>query len=458
MQSAILSRKAPSKRGADTHEATGRRRLWSVPASRGPGAIVEVIIGMAVVIGICYLLRPSDPLLLDLGFPWIWLAATVFALRYGALLGGLAGLCIVAAWYAFYGYGGQIEVPTMFIVGGFVQMIIAGHFYDVLAQRINRLRDVNGYLDDRLVSITHNHYLLRVSHERLERDLLTKPSTLRDAVRYLRSLSSSSTHGDTLPNAQAMLEFAALSCQIEVGSIFPGNADELGSRPVASVGEHFDLDVSDPLVTECFEQRALVHLRQIDTQESSYLACVPIIAESGKLRGILVVRKMPFLSLNLDNLQLLLVLLDYYADGVEQNTLIAAIQHDVPECPSEFALELGRLGRMCRASDVRSSVVALVFPREAIGESLYDETLRQHRALDLHWTYDTEQARVILILMPLTDDNGINGYLARLDDNFRKQFDTDLTQAHVAVHSAGVDSVTPGKGLQKLLERCQHHG
>ncbi|HEX2524291.1 MAG TPA: PelD GGDEF domain-containing protein, partial [Terriglobia bacterium] len=191
---------------------------------------------------------------------------------------------------------------------------------------------------------------------------------------------------------------------------------------------------------------------------SAYLACVPLIAESGKLRGVLVIRRMPFLSLNLDNLQLLLVLFDYYTDGVEQNTLIAAVQQAVPECPFEFALELGRLGRMRQISGVCSSLVALVFPRGAIGESLYDQTLRQHRALDLYWTYDIEQVRVILILIPLADDNGVNGYLLRLEDNFWKQFDTDLAEAHVAVHSAGVDSVEPGIGLQKLLERCQHHG
>jgi hypothetical protein len=426
---------------------------------RGPKAIgAEVIIGMAAVIGICYIVRPSDPLLLDLGFPWIWLAATVFALRYGVLWGGGAGLCIVAAWYVFYGDGRWVELPMMFMAGGFVQVIVAGHFYDMLAQRISRLREVNRYLDGRLVSLTHNHYLLRVSHERLERDLLLKPSTLRDSVRYLRGLSSSDAQGDFLPNAQSVLEFAASSCQIEVGSIFPGNEEGFSRWSVASVGERFELDVDDPLVSECFEKHALVHLRQIDTQESAYLACVPLIAESGKLRGVLVIRRMPFLSLNLDNLQLLLVLFDYYTDGVEQNTLIAAVQQAVPECPFEFALELGRLGRMRQISGVCSSLVALVFPRGAIGESLYDQTLRQHRALDLYWTYDIEQVRVILILKPLADDNGVNGYLLRLEDNFWKQFDTDLAEAHVAVHSAGVDSVEPGIGLQKLLERCQHHG
>lgn len=458
MQSATLRRGNSGERKSDSSERAGRRGRWLMPATTGAAAIIEVIVGMAVVIGICYLLKPADPLLLSLGFPWIWLVAAVFALRYGTLLGGLAGLCIVAAWYAFYGYDGHAQVPTAFVVGGFVLMVIAGQYCDVLTQRLNRLRKVNQYLNDRLVSITNSHYLLRVSHERLERDLLTKPSTLRDAVRYLRDLSALSTSDEPLPHVQSMLQFAALSCQIEAGAVFPVSGSGLAPRCVASVGERFDLDVNDPLVTECFENRKLAHVGPVDALKSAYLVCVPIVAESGRMRGMLVVRKMPFLSLNFDNLQLLLVLLAYYADGIEQKELIAPVQEIVPECPTEFALELGRLGRMCRVSNVRSSIVALVFRREAIGRSLHDHTIRQHRALDLLWTFDTDRAQVVFVLMPLTDDNGISGYLARLDDSFNKQFDTSLAQAHVAVHSAGVDPNETGKGLRELFERCQYHG
>ena len=458
MQSAMLKQQPLRTRKSGLRDSVGLYGRLLAPAATRPVAAIEVIIGMIVVIGIFYLIRPADPLLLDIDFPWIWLAAAIFALRYGALLGVLAGLCIFAGWILFYSQGGNGEFPAMFFVGGLTELVVAGHFCDVWANRANRLQSVNGYLNDRLVSITNNHYLLRISHERLERDLLSKPSTLRDAIGYLRGLSVLNAASAELPNAQAMLEFAASSCQIGIASIFPVWRDGFASNALAFVGERFELDADDPLLRECMEKRALVHLRQLDALQSAYLACVPIIAASGQMTGVLVVRRMPFLSLNFDNLQLLLVLLNYYADGIEQQALVAPVQEVAPKCPYDFALELGRLSHMRHVSGVQSSLIGLVFPRGTIGDSLFDQVVRQRRTLDLLWAFSTDQAQVAVVLMPLTDENGVDGYLLRIESDLRTQFDTDFIQAHVAVHSAAIEAENPGNGLEKLLARCSHHG
>lgn len=456
MQSATLAQPSSKARKSDPAGDVG---LWGrllAPAVTRPIAVVEVIIGMFILIAACYLLRPADPLLLGIDFPWIWLAATVFALRYGALLGVLAGLCVAAAWSFFYGVGSAADFPTMFFAGGLVQAVIAGHFCDVWSNRANRLEGVHSYLNDRLVSITNSHYLLRISHARLEKDLLSKPTTLRDAVGYLRGLSAESKDS-TLPNAQAMLEFSALSCQIGVASIFPVDQGELSPQAVAYVGERFQLDPQDPLVQESLEKRALTHLRQLDSRESAYLACVPITAASGQIAGVMVVKQMPFLALNFDNLQLLLVLLNYYADGIEQQELVAPVLAVVPECPYDFAVELARLAHMRRTSSVQSSLVALVFPRGTIGDSLFDQVVRQRRTLDLQWSFGTEHTQVAMVLLPLTDEQGIDGYLLRIENSFTSQFDTDFQKGHIAPHSALVQAENPGEGLQKLLARCGRH-
>lgn len=458
MQSATSELQSPKARKSDPQGDVGRWGRLLAPAVTRPIAVVEVIVGMIIVISVCYLIRPADSLLLGLDFPWIWLAAAVFALRYGALLGVLAGLCVAAAWALLYGQDSTAIFPSMFFAGGLAQVVIAGHFCDVWSNRLNRLQGTNNYLNDRLVSITNNHYLLRISHARIEKDLLSEPFTLRDAIGYLRDLSAQNPQGVALPNAQAMLDFATLNCQIGVASIFPAEGDGFSSRAVASVGESFQLDVHDPLFQESIEKRALTHLRQLDSHESAYLACVPIIAASGQIAGVMVVRQMPFLALNFDNLQLLLVLLNYYADGIEQHGLLASVLGVVPECPPDFALELARLANMRRVSGVQSSLVALVFQRGTIGDSLFDQVVRQRRSLDLQWSFSTEHAQIVIVLLPLTDEHGVDGYLLRIENNFRTQFDTDLEQGHVAPHSALIQADNPGEGLQKLLARCSHHG
>lgn len=458
MQNISLAHAIPKTRKTDQPGSAGLYGQLLAPAVTRPLTVIEVIVGMALVFACCYAARPDDPLLTDIEFPWIWLAATVFALRYGTIMGVVAGLCVAAAWFFFYGFQGSEPFPTMLFVGGMAQLVIAGHFCDVWSARGRRLKAVNAYLDDSLVSITNNHYLLRVSHERLERDILAKPFTLRDAIERVRSLPAATGEGGPLPNAAAMLEFVANGCQISQASVFPVTEQGIDPVPVATVGAAFELDSGDALLNECMRQRGLAHLRQADDMQSGYLVCAPIMAASGHLSGVLVVRQMSFLSLNHDNLQLLLVLLNYYADGLEQHVLVEPVQLSLPQCPYDFALELARLARMQYCSGVRSALVGMVFPVGALGDAMVEQLMRQRRTLDLLWTYNLEDARVVIALLPLTDDIGVNGYLVRIEHAAEAQFNTSLAEAKVVSYRATVDFDEPGYGLKHIVSRCNRHG
>jgi len=453
-----LAHAIPKTRKTDQPGNTGLYGKLLAPAATRPLAVIEVIVGMALVFACCYIARPADPLLLGIEFPWVWLAATVFALRYGAIMGVVAGLCVAVAWFFFYGFQGTTLFPTMLFVGGMAQLVIAGHFADIWSARGRRLKAMNTYLDDSLVSITNNHYLLRVSHERLERDILAKPFTLRDAIEHVRSLPVASGENATLPNADAILAFVANGCQISQASIFPVHAEDIDLVPVASVGTPCELDTNDALLRDCLQQRSLSHLRQADDMQSDYLVCAPITSASGQLSGVLVVRHMSFLSLNHENLQLLLVLLNYYADGIEQHVLAEPVRHALPQCPDDFALELARLARMQHSCGVRSALVGLVFPVGALGDAMVEQLRRQRRTLDLLWTYDLEDARVVVALLPLTDDVGVNGYFVRLEHAAEAQFNSSLAQANVVTYRADVDFDQSGYGLKYIVSRCNRHG
>lgn len=441
----------------------GRWGRWIAPAIARPFAMLEVLGGTALAVLVAWRLRPDDPLLLGTQFPWLWLAALVAALRYGALAGAASGLVLAAAWYALCAPAGG-PFPIVHFAGGMTAVLIAGHFCDIWSHRTNRAQGINAYFSDRLVAITHNQYLLRVSHERLERDLLARPVTLRDALTRLRELSvrrAGDVHGHAggLPNAQPMLEFASLTCQIEVASLFPVRAGHLVTTPIARVGEGFEPDADDPLVRHCLQEGTLAHVRADDaaSDTSPYLACAPLLDPDGTLVSVLIVRRMPFLALNHDNLQLLLVLLAYYADGVAHQPLVASVRESVPQAPYDFALELGRLARLKRASGIESSLVALAFPRGARGDSLFEQTVRQRRALDALWTIGTPRRQIAIALMPITDEHGIDGYLLRVETLLRQQYDVDFQRGHIAVHTAHVDADAPGAGLLKLMERCVDH-
>ena len=466
---AVQSASASKPRNANPFGNLGRVRRFLAPAVTRPFAIVETIVFIVIVCGLAWRVDPRDPLLLGAAFPWLWLAPLVIALRYGALLGLLADALLLAVWQLFYPHGSVF--PVMVFAGGVIETILVGHFGDTWGSRAARASALNDYLNDRLVALTNSHYLLRLSHERLEKDLLSKPTTLRDSITELRRLSvegsadavSTAVAGtvqgpmqdEMLPGVHGLLEFVAQACQIEVAAVYPVRGGRPLAEPAARIGDSFEFDPNDELVTHAIGTHAIAHLKSEDTRlaNTQYLVCAPLVSADGVLLALLVVKRMPFLSLNFDNLQLLLVLLGYYADGVKHATFVQKIVDTVPGCPADFALDLGRLTRLQRDAGVASSLVALAFPRDEAGDSLFEHVMRRRRSLDVMWPVRSATQSVLVNLMPATDTTGIDGYLARIEGSLAAQFNTDLEQARIGVHTLHLDGTDPGQALLRLLKR-----
>jgi polysaccharide biosynthesis protein PelD len=449
------------------HSNPGKLRSLLAPVIRSRFAWAETAIITIAALALARLFDHADPLLLKTGFPWLWLVPTLVALRYGVIAGLGSGALLALAWPLDYPAG--TPWPAPFFVGGGVLMILAGHFADTWNMRADRANSVNDYLNERLTALTDTHYLLRLSHERLERDLLTRPTTLRDSIIELRQLSGANAADATnaatrLPGAARLIEFVARACQIEVAALYPVSGGNLLAKPLSTVGEPFELDAADPLVTLALASGHLAHLKSADVLTSGsiagssrYIACAPLISASGETRALLVVERMPFLSLNHDNLQFLFVLLGYYGDGLEYARATHELLGAVPGCPSDFGLEYGRLAQLHQRSGIESSVVALSFPRDEEHDSLFEHMLRRGRSTDLAWPLQTSKRSVLLNLMPLADATGVAGYLARIETNLRNQFNTDFERARIGVHTLHVAGASGKTNLAELLQRATNN-
>lgn len=441
------------------------------PAVSSPSAVLETLGAVVVAIGILWLFVPDNPLLLGYGFPWIWLIPLILALRYGTLLGALAALVVLGAWWVFYGQTAAAgSFPRMYFLGGLMLVLIGGQFGDIWGARLSRARTVNGYLNDRLAALTKNHFLLRLSHERLENDLLAKPTTLRDTLTQLRNIAlAAREHGGgtnqpdvaQLPGAVAFLQWTAQACQLEVAAMVrvsgKHGANRIDTEPVARVGAPFDIVADDPLIQHCIDTHTLGHPQapELRTEDSSrYVACAPVLSGADELIGIVVVQQMPFLSLSYENLQFLLVLLGYYADGVRHLTVSSEILDLVPDAPYEFALDLGRLARLHRDTGIDSSVVALIFDQDETSDALFESVVRSRRALDVVWQASGKGRRAIITLMPLSGAGAVSAYLVRIEDSLRAQFGVDFEGGRVSVQTLHVTGEHPGEALQRFLTRC----
>ncbi|VXC97184.1 Sugar ABC transporter [Burkholderia sp. 8Y] len=459
------------QRAAQGGQSVSRDMPWArvfapsgISGRRAAFIAMEVAVATAVMAGVSWLIDPADPLLLRTGFGWVWLLPVVFALRYGTLAGMASALLLLLAWYASnavgpaHAHAAHAPFPGSFFFGGFVLTLLCGQFGDIWIGRQRQARIANDYLAERLSILTKNQFLLRLSHERLEQDVLARPATLRDSLARLRTLALNDEDDGPLIGAARFLRTAAQACQIETASLFAWNGNAVQTTPVASVGEPFTLDMADPLVTEARETLALTHPESSAASgaeaNTRYRAVAPLLDAGGRHVALLVVERMPFLAMTRDNLQFLLVLCGYYADSVRHAEISRSVLQAFPRCPYDFALDYARLVRLLRDTGVESSLVALVFDASEFGVSLHEHVLRLRRSLDAQWPIVTPTQRVVLTLMPLSGESAVAGYLLRIEENLRAQFGADFESAGVATHSMRLSADSPIDALHQFLRLC----
>jgi len=429
-----------------------------------PVAVLEVVGYMGATIGVFYWINPQDPLLLMLTFPWIWLVATALALRYGALMGVLAGLMIVLAWEILYrGYqgNGALGFPVMFMSGGLVQVILAGHVRDVWSNLSVRANGINGYLNDHLASLTTAHYLLRVSHDRLERDLFTRPATLRSALEHMREITALSTASEEphspFKGAQAALDLISMICQLGSATLYSvASNGQVVDVSYAGVGTPIPLNQEDPVLKDCLARQSLSHLKAVDAEKlGSYYVAAPIVQVTGELIGVLLVHQIHFMALNHDNMQLMRVLLDYYGDGLAEYQLVGQVHPLMPQCPYGFAAEVERISHLKKLYDIESSLVALSFPRSGPGDLQFQQVIRQLRSLDMLWTDQNDERQFALFLMPLTEGDGVLGYMNRVEAGLKQTFQTTLAEAKIRFYSISVKARDAEMDLKTIYDQVR---
>lgn len=446
-------------------------------------ALAETVGVLVVAVALSAWVRPGDPLWTAAAFPWLWLLVAILSLRYGSAHGVVGMALSLGAWFLLDALREPLgEFPRASFLGGLVLALVAGAYADRWLAQLAQGRAVNAYLDERLQVLTHHHFLLSVSHDRLEQELLTRPFTLRETLYTLRQLIKPGASGDELPAVDWVLQMLARTCRIEAAAVFPIRALTVVQRPAATLGSFGNtasdgaaesgkgalrgefnaqalLDHEDPMLLAALESGQLMHLQSepfVDAEAPSrYVICAPLVAANGKTYGVLVVERIAFTALTLENLQFMTVLLAYYADSLDPEQLTAPLLTAFSRCPPDFALELPRVQRLLTTAFLRSSLVAFRLPADAArAEDLAQRLQRLGRNLDVSWLHAESGKRVLLVLLPLTDATGLSGYAERVERQWREQYGSDLAGSGITVHSAEMDERDLTQQMVSLLQRA----
>jgi hypothetical protein len=396
------------------------------------------------------------------GFPWVWLAPVLLALRYGVVIGVGSAALLVAGW----GLGQQLGLilpgafPKLQFLGGLILTMVCGEFSGAWGVRLRRAEELNRYLDGRIEQLAQKFYLLRISHDRLEQNLLSRPSTLRDAMLELRRLMAAQGAGTVLPGAAEFLGLLSRHAQLTRAAIYRRAGNGFEAEPLAAVGGQRTLAADDPLLAYALNHHQLAHVNLAalrGANPSRYLVVIPIRNAGGGAAGAIAVEQMPFFALNDEALQALAALAGYYADSAIVSGSGCQILAVWPDCPPEFADNLVRLAHIAHDAGIPSSIAMLVFPDDARGREWCDAIRRMRRELDLDWKYERTGTLALLTLMPLSAEAATEGYFARLEGWFKHHAGADFAHSGIRTLSAPLTDIDCTRQLRALLERADAH-
>lgn len=434
--------------------ANGKITHWLAPTARAGTAMLETVVLTAAALGIGLWLRPQDPMTLTAEFHWILLVPLVVAMRYGGLIGVWAMLCMIGSWFALdtYGFYQDTPFPEGAMLGGLVFTLVAGEFSDLWRVRMLRADSAASYSLERLKNLTQRFVLLRLSHDRLEENLLTKPYTVRDALFRLRTLTLDESGRGHLPAGDDLLGLLAEYCQLQRAAIYPFKDGEVQEAPEALLGENRPLEKGNELLEYALDNRSLAHVQQDreDHYHGAYLVVAPIMNSAGDILGVLVIERMPFLSLNYENLQLLTVLLNFYADVVYAGEQTRSMIGHWPSLPFQMGRELVALNRLRGDGRVETAMTLFVADDSEQAGLILDSLARGLRSLDLAW-WVTD--RTLFIMMPMTGVSGLEGFVLRTEQWLQEEFAfLSLRQAGVQFFYRHMDERPAETQVQELLE------
>ncbi|MCS4510135.1 PelD GGDEF domain-containing protein [Xylophilus ampelinus] len=408
------------------------------PDARAPVMLVETLVLPLIALALGVVLEPQDPLWVMAPFPWSWLAPVIVALRYGPLA-GLGAASVLAIGWLGLNPGGYDDFPQVYFLGGLILVMLVGEFSSLWQARTRRAENVQVYLDQRLEHLVRQYYLLRLSHDRLEQELIGRPMSMRDALSTLQSVGGPDQN--VVQGAETLLRLLAQYCQLESATLYAADDERIEPEPIARLGAGAAIDPYDPLVQQALETRKLCHVSQAlaGQQQTQYLAVAPLLDLGGEIYGLLVIEDMPFFSLQDENLQTINLLLGYYTDGLAMQTLAEPIQAQLPDCPANFAFESQRLAHIRDTAQVPSVIVALEFLPRAIDAGLPGQIQRLKRELDEGWLIRGESRHVLAMLMPLGDSATAEGYINRLELWSDQKTGQPLAESGVFPHIVPLD-------------------
>jgi hypothetical protein len=242
-----------------------------------------------------------------LGAPWLALAPLLAGLRYGSSR-GVACAAVQVAVLAAAAHWQAVDTPTgQPILGWLIAGLVPGQFCDAWMRRLRRLESRAQDANLQLASLARAYHLVVASHDRLQRESPSSPSSVREALEALAREVVASPAARAIDSLGGrILELFRVHAAVRAATLHLVDADGRVAPAVATLGTETACQ-DDPLVREAVRSGTVVSVRDLPAAVTAFVA-VPLADVRGRVHAVVAVHELPFLVLHQDTLTLLAVL------------------------------------------------------------------------------------------------------------------------------------------------------
>lgn len=413
------------------------KRIW-VWRNYSIGMWFEAFLVTIIVMGLCYLANPTNPLFLREIFPWPWVATIIVIFQYGVGPSLFSFFFITAeAWFIYQSGSIAFKDFQIYVLSGMFLAFICSLFSSSWARRIVSAEVMQHYTEDRLKSLSRSYYMLRISTDYLEQNIITKPFTLRIAFEELLKINLHADGQLDKESANLFIQIIVQFCQINTAGIYLAKNNKLYVKPFASIGNLEPLIMNDPLIKKSFyeQQISFVGVNEIENaNDCNYLVSVPLINSEEQVFGLFVIKEMPFWNLNEDTIRVISILCYYFSQDIVLTPPVKEFFREFPECDVDFVKLFSYLIVLHKEMDTDSALVAIKIPQKYRIHNVIYNLKNQQRILDSGWSLEMGDYDVLLVLLPFSSASHIQGYLNRIS-TYLKKIGLDMEKDQIIVRS-----------------------
>ena len=327
----------------------------------------------------------------------------IIALFYGIVDGIVFYFLYFGVIYLYY-HKFYIEKSSHY----FIFLIIFSEFMYYWNKKINKLTEENNYLKNRIEELGSAYYILKISHDELEKHYILKPYSIREILREIRNL----VYKNSKESIKTFLHLLKKLFNIEKGALFLKEGDKFILKDY--IGENIELKKEDTLIKNALQYQTTTYISSIHNSKSNFLAVIPILDLNKNFRGVFIIKEMPFFSLTKDNLITIELFLTYFI-----NLLQTIKQYKEYKNPF-FIKEILSLQRLSKKFDIDNYLI-IFFTKNELEIITIQNKLR---GADISYQYNNK----LFVILPMTPISGV----IKFCDKIKKDINIDYKIVNLA--------------------------